>query len=121
LLLQRAVDRYDTGVLAATPRVSAPAGPSVDRLLPLPVRAYFGWACASAIATLLTRVPLASHYLFSWDSANFAFALDKYNVAAHQPHPPGYPLYVATAWLLRPLFADANAVYVALSVAASAA
>jgi len=68
----------------------------------------------------VTRVPLVSRYLFSWDSANFALALDQYNVAAHQPHPPGYPLYVAVAWLLRPLFVDANATYVDLSIAATA-
>ena len=50
-----------------------------------------------------------------------SLALDQYNVAFHQPQPPGYPLYVASAWLVRAAFGtDANASYVALSIVASA-
>src|SRR5579859_1310666 len=112
--------RYDAVVLAASTVVTAPAVPSLDRLLRVRVQHYLGWSGIIAVATLVTRVPLVSRYLFSWDSANFALALDQYNVAAHQPHPPGYPLYVAVAWMLRPLFVDANATYVGLSIAASA-
>ena len=71
--------------------------------------------------TLASRLPFRSRYLFAWDSANFALALDEYNVAFHQPQPPGYPLYVGAAWLVRAAFAtDANTSYVALSIAASA-
>lgn len=76
-------------------------------------------ALALGALTALSRVPFRSHYLFSWDSANFALALDRYNVPFHQPHPPGYPLYVASASLVYRVLGDANASYVALSVAAS--
>jgi hypothetical protein len=107
-------------VLAAPTAVTAPPRPSFERLLRLRVQRFLSWSCIIVIVTLVTRVPFASRYLFSWDSANFALALDDYNVAAHQPHPPGYPLYVAAAWVLRPLFADANATYVGLSIVASA-
>jgi len=120
LVQQRNRGRYPAVVLAAPTAVTAPPGPSLERLLPSRVQRFVSWSCIIVMVTVVTRVPLASRYLFSWDSASFALALDDYNVAAHQPHPPGYPLYVAAAWVLRPLFADANAAYVGLSIVASA-
>ena len=77
------------------------------------------WAAALAALTLITRIPLRSTQLFAWDSANFALALQHYNVAWHQPQPPGYILYVAAARLVHFVVADANAAYVWLSVVAS--
>ncbi len=77
------------------------------------------WAAGLAALTLLTRVPLRSTQLFAWDSANFALALQHYNVAWHQPQPPGYILYVAAARLVHVVVVDANAAYVWLSVLAS--
>jgi|GEM_PF-329623 len=76
-------------------------------------------ALAAGALTSLSRVPFRSHSLFAWDSANFALALDHYNVAFHQPQPPGYPLYVAAARVVRLVLHDANASYVALSIVAS--
>jgi hypothetical protein len=47
--------------------------------------------------------------LYAFDSANYALAVrDFYNVAFHQPHPPGYPLYVFLARALDLLVHDAN-------------
>ena len=77
------------------------------------------WAAALAALTLITRIPFRSTHLFAWDSANFALALQHYNVAWHQPQPPGYILYVAVARLVHLLVADANAAYVWLSVVVS--
>ncbi len=77
------------------------------------------WAAALAALTLITRIPFRSTHLFAWDSANFALALQHYNVAWHQPQPPGYILYVAAARLIHFIVADANAAYVWLSVVAS--
>lgn len=71
------------------------------------------------VATVASRLPFTSQMLYAWDSASFALALDRYNVAFHQPHPPGYPLYVAAAALIDGLLQDANASYVSISVAAS--
>jgi hypothetical protein len=71
------------------------------------------------VLVALSRLPFRSQYLFAWDSANFALALDQYNVAFHRPQPPGYPLYVASAWLVRHFVPDANAAYVTLSIVAS--
>lgn len=54
-----------------------------------------------------TRWTLAPHYLYYFDSANFALALENFNPALHQPQPPGYPLFVALTrlihlWVVRP-------------------
>ena len=52
------------------------------------------------IATLLvalTRWPAVSRSLWDWDEALFALAVRHYDVAAHHPHPPGFPLFIAAA------------------------
>ena len=47
--------------------------------------------------------------LYAFDSANYALAIrDFYNVAFHQPHPPGYPLYVFFGKLIDLAVHDAN-------------
>jgi hypothetical protein len=47
--------------------------------------------------------------LYAFDSANYALAIrDFYNVAFHQPHPPGYPLYVFFAKIIDLAVHDAN-------------
>jgi len=90
-------------------------------LYPLGLRDYGMLSLGLAALVTITRWPLRSQYLFSWDAANFAQALDAYNVAFHRPHPPGYPLYVGAAWLVRAAVHDANTAYVILSLAATAA
>jgi hypothetical protein len=57
---------------------------------------------------IVSRWPFRSHALFSWDSANFAMALDRIDIAMHRPHPPGYLGYVFVARILRHVFPDAN-------------
>ena len=97
------------------PQAPASHPPSPRRRgLPLPAL-----AAGLALVTVLARLPFRSRFLFSWDSANFALALEQYNVAFHQPQPPGYPLYVGAARALLPLLGEANASYVALSIGAS--
>ncbi|HKT81127.1 MAG TPA: hypothetical protein VJP86_12960 [Vicinamibacterales bacterium] len=75
-------------------------------------------ATAFAIATIW---PFRSHYLISWDAANFAFALDRIDIAAHRPHPPGYLGYVFAGRALRWIFTDANAALTAWNVAVRSA
>jgi hypothetical protein len=50
------------------------------------------------------------------DSVQFALALEKYNIAVHQPHPPGYFLYVMLGRLLNLFIKNANTVFVSISV-----
>jgi 4-amino-4-deoxy-L-arabinose transferase-like glycosyltransferase len=57
-----------------------------------------------ALVYALTR----SHWLDDWDSVNLALGLDDFDVGKHQPHPPGYPIHVAAAKLLR-LFVGGHA------------
>ena len=80
-----------------------------------------GWLLSIGFlaVTLASRIPFRSEMLFAWDSANFAFALDEFNVAFHQPQPPGYPLYVASAKLLYGIGLEANLSYILLSLVAS--
>ena len=68
----------------------------------------------------LTRVVFRSHFLYDVDSVNFALAL-KHESAAHQPHPPGYFLYVCLGRLANMMFHDANTALVAISILFSCA
>jgi len=43
---------------------------------------------------------------FEWDEVLFQRSLDDYNVAAHSPHPPGYPVYVGAAKAVRFMVRD---------------
>jgi hypothetical protein len=52
---------------------------------------------ALAAVFLLAHLALLPVSLEDIDSVNFALALDDYDVGRHQPHPPGYPVYIALA------------------------
>ena len=80
--------------------------PVVDRLLLIAV-------------TALSRFIFRSRFLYDVDSINFALGLRRFDPSVHQPHPPGYFLYVWLGRLLYPVFHDANATLVALSIVAS--
>ena len=43
----------------------------------------------------LVQVGLVRPTPINWDAAQFALALDRFDLHMHQPHPPGYILYVA--------------------------
>lgn len=66
-----------------------------------------------------TRYLFKSRYLYDIDSVNFALALRRFDPAAHQPHPPGYFLYVCLGKLVTSFIHDANGALVAISIAAS--
>lgn len=53
-------------------------------------------------AAFFTTMHLAwlPRHLEDIDSINFALALRDYDIASHQPHPPGYPVFVALARLI---------------------
>ena len=67
-------------------------------------------------ATAITRFAFRSHYLYDIDSVNFALALKRFDPTVHQPHPPGYFLYVYLGRLTNLIFHDANAALVAISI-----
>jgi hypothetical protein len=72
------------------------------------------------ITTLLTRLPFRSDYLYDHDSVQFALGIKNYDVYLHQPHPPGYFLYVYTAKLIDYFIRDANLSLVWISIIGSA-
>ncbi len=42
-----------------------------------------------------SRWAVAPDILYEWDSANYALGMQEFDVYHHQPHPPGYPLFLA--------------------------
>jgi len=67
----------------------------------------------------LTRLIFRSHALYDLDSVNFALAMRRFDPAVHQPHPPGYFLYIMLGRLVNLTVHDANLALVLLSVLAS--
>jgi hypothetical protein len=79
--------------------------------------------CALALAalTVISRLPYRARMLYNWDAVQFALALKEYDIAKHQPHPPGYILYVGLGRMVNWLLQDATASYVVLAVIFSGA
>jgi Dolichyl-phosphate-mannose-protein mannosyltransferase len=73
-----------------------------------------------ALAVVATRIPFTSKYLFNMDSVQFALATGRFDVALHQPHPPGYFLYVMLGRFFLGFTGDENAAFVAISILFSA-
>jgi hypothetical protein len=71
------------------------------------------------VAVAATRWAFRSNYLYDLDSMNFALAMQRFDPRVHQPHPPGYFLYIYLGRLLNVVFHDANLALVVLSVLAS--
>jgi Protein of unknown function (DUF2723) len=76
-------------------------------------------ALVAAAAAVVTRVPFAARRLWDHDSVQFALGVEKYDLAAHHPHPPGYPLYIAVLKVLARLGVDSLHGMVALSILAA--
>ena len=70
--------------------------------------------CVSA----LIRLPFVSSTLVGWDAVQFALATRSFDLERHQPHPPGYILYVAWGRLLSWGTGDPNLAFVLTSVIA---
>ncbi len=77
-------------------------------------------AAVLAVVTIVSRLPYMTHYLFAWDSGTVALGTQNFDMLAHEPHPPGYVLYVLTAKILTWLTSDVNASLVWISIIASA-
>jgi hypothetical protein len=53
------------------------------------------WASALAAIFLLAHLPFLPPTLEDLDSMNFALGVRDFNPSKHQPHPPGYPVFIA--------------------------
>jgi transmembrane protein TMEM260 (protein O-mannosyltransferase) len=87
----------------------------------LPRLADHGIALGLALVTLVSRWPYRAHMLYNWDAVQFALALREFDVTKHQPHPPGYLLYVLLGRLLNAWLGDPTLAYVGLAMVFSAA
>jgi uncharacterized membrane protein len=82
----------------------------------------FGFLTAAVLffVMVLTRIPYMTKFLATWDAGTVALGTRHFDVMAHEPHPPGYVLYVLSAKLLNYLFADINLALVCISILAAA-
>jgi len=62
-------------------------------------RRTIGVALAAALASLLLHLAAGPGHLDDVDAINFTLGVRAFDVARHQPHPPGYPVLVAAAKL----------------------
>lgn len=46
------------------------------------------------LMAFLLRLPFVSSWLEDWDSVQFVLGMHDFSITNHQPHPPGYPLYI---------------------------
>ena len=74
-----------------------------------------------ALVTLASRWPYRARMLYNWDAVQFALALREFDIAKHQPHPPGYVLYVGLGRLVNATLGDPTLAYVTLAMVFSAA
>ena len=79
------------------------------------------WLLALAVALVVSRWALFPRYLIMFDEINFALAVDRFDPGAHQPQPPGYPLFVALLKLLALCVPKIETVFLIASLLVSAA
>ncbi len=80
-----------------------------------------GWVIAGLlfVLALATRLPFRSEILYHWDSINFAYAIQEFNLAKEQPQPPGYIVYVWLCRLVDSIVGDAQMAMVGISLVSS--
>jgi TatA/E family protein of Tat protein translocase len=100
-------------------RPRTPPPPRSQRRTRRKSRSDFFFAAAIAFLTIVSRLPYRARLLYNWDAVQFALALNEYDVLKHQPHPPGYILYVVLGRIVNAWLHDPTASYVALAVAFS--
>ena len=59
-----------------------------------------------AVLVALSRFVALSRSIWDWDEGLFCLALRDYNVVLHHPHPPGFPLFIGAAKLVRMIIGD---------------
>src|SRR5215471_10712374 len=78
----------------------------------------FFWIAVFALL-LLSRIPAMATYL-SIDNVNLALSLERFDPRAHQPQPPGYPLFVLFAKIVNVAFGDPATTFKTIGLLATA-
>jgi hypothetical protein len=65
------------------------------------MRLHRVWALALGLLFLAAHLPFLAPDLEDIDSLNFALGLRDFDPSLHQPHPPGYPVFIALGKLAR--------------------
>ncbi|HLK48842.1 MAG TPA: glycosyltransferase family 39 protein [Bryobacteraceae bacterium] len=91
------------------------------RIVGLPQWRRLLWGGVLLAVLLVSRVPLAPRYLITFDEINFALSIDHFAPGAHQPQPPGYPLFVGLLKLLAFAIPSVETVFLAAALLLSMA
>lgn len=81
------------------------------------------WECGIVVlaaAVGVSRIPLHTHVPFNWDAVQYVLGLERFDLAAHQPQPPGNPLYILIGRGVNLIVHDPNLALVIVSIVASA-
>ncbi|MDH4135289.1 MAG: glycosyltransferase family 39 protein [Anaerolineae bacterium] len=77
-------------------------------------------AVGLALLSIVSRLPFRSQIMYHWDCINFAMALQEFNLAKDQPHPPGYILYVYLGRLVNSIVPDRAVALTLISIVSGA-
>ena len=80
------------------------------------VLAGFAFPIGFAVLFLALHLPYLPPTLEDHDSINFALGIRAFDVARHQPHPPGYPVFIAIAKAVHRVVPSETATLALLSV-----
>ncbi|MCP4536089.1 MAG: glycosyltransferase family 39 protein [Chloroflexi bacterium] len=69
-------------------------------------RADTVFAVVVGLVTVLSRLPFRAAMLSNHDAVNYALALEHFDMRLHQPHPPGYILYILLGRAFNLIFHD---------------
>src|SRR6266550_2772313 len=94
---------------------------SLERAPARLTRREWGAVIAASLVAALSRVFALARTPWDWDELLFMRALDHFDVASHRPHPPGFPLFIGAAKIVRALGAGDFHALQALSFIAAVA
>lgn len=74
---------------------------------------------ALSVFTVISRLPWHTAIPYNMDAVQYILGMHRFDIALHQPHPPGNPLYIVLGRAMNLVIAGPNAALVTLSVLAS--
>lgn len=86
------------------------------RLTPQQLAGLGAIALLAVVLRWLTRSPV----VYNWDSVHYVLALDRYDILAHQPHPPGSYYYILLCRVARAVCGDPHLAVLAVSMLSGA-